>query len=78
VWHPAFPVVQRLAMAGVVDGVESRLEFRPDALASPSDRARWVERALGRAAPDPTGGRAMTRAELAGALVKLAGEKKGD
>ena len=76
--HAAFGAVQRLAMAGVVEGMEGTLEFRPDAPASPGDRARWAERALGRRTPDPPGGRAMTRAEFAGALEKLVGEKKGD
>lgn len=76
--HKAFAAVQRLAMAGVVEGVEGTLEFRPDAPAVPGEGTRWVERALARGYPDPTGGRAMTRAALARTVEKLVGEKKGD
>ncbi|MBI4589113.1 MAG: FAD-dependent oxidoreductase, partial [Candidatus Rokubacteria bacterium] len=75
--HGAFAAVQRLAMAGVVEGANGTLEFRPDAPALPSDRARWVERALGRGTPDPAGGQAMTRAECAMTVDTVAIGKKG-
>jgi hypothetical protein len=68
--HPAFAVVQRLAMAGVLDGADRALEFRPDAPVSPEERPRWVERALGRREPDPAGRQAVTRAEFVRALKR--------
>jgi hypothetical protein len=76
--HPAFAATQLLAMAGVVDGVEGTLEFRPEAPVSKEQRSLWIERALGQGRPDPGAGEPMTRAAFARLLDQLISENAAD
>jgi hypothetical protein len=68
VTHRDFAAIQRLALAG--GGGEDRLDFQPDGMISPQDRAVWVARASGPGRPDPCGAGPVSRAAFAAAAAQ--------
>ena len=61
--HPAFAATQLLAQAGIWPGVDDRLNFAPDKLASEEEKALRLQAA--ELSSDTAGSASITRAELA-------------